>query len=124
MANTKSYSSRLRTLAEDHQAAITRLSEVEREALRAGADALDRLAQTCGTCQHAEAGPMPKTRYDSHQLTPEGVARATAIKEKAEELAALLDKLASPPRPVALAHTHLQTSVMFAVCAVAEGYHE
>lgn len=56
MANTKSYPSRLRTLADDHWAAITRLSDTEREALRAGAAALDRLAQTCGTCQHADTG--------------------------------------------------------------------
>ena len=55
MAESKTPAERLRMLSDDYQAAITRLSESEREALRAGADALDHLAQTCGNCQHANA---------------------------------------------------------------------
>ncbi|MCC6650637.1 MAG: hypothetical protein IT348_05770 [Candidatus Eisenbacteria bacterium] len=54
MAESKTPAERLRMLSDDYQAAITRLSESEREALRAGADALDHLAQTCGNCQHAQ----------------------------------------------------------------------
>lgn len=67
---------------------------------------------------------MPKTRYDSHKFTAVGASLADAIKEKAEELAGMIDDAAGVCRTQSLAQTHLQTAVMFAVRAVAEAHHE
>ena len=43
----------------DQRAEILRLGAVNRETCEAGADALDRLAQTCATCQHADTADYP-----------------------------------------------------------------
>lgn len=47
------HAERLRELAASVDDDEMNLYPVEREAMRAGADALDRLAQTCGNCRHA-----------------------------------------------------------------------
>lgn len=55
MAETMTPAERLRVLAEwVTQMSIVLPSAAERADLLAGADALDRLAQTCGNCQHAD----------------------------------------------------------------------
>lgn len=54
MADTLTLAGRLRQIADLGAvgAAFALPTDEERGALLAGADALDRLAQTCGTCQH------------------------------------------------------------------------
>lgn len=76
---------------------------------------------------------MP-TRFDSHRLTATGQETVDAIKAKAEELAQLIDQVAEAGLPhvpaynsrrsTAIALTHLQTSVMFAVRAASEAFHD
>ena len=60
----------------------------------------------------------PMTRYDAHAVTTDGLVLMEQIKLMAEELARLYDGLA-PSREASVALTHLQTSVMFGVRAVA-----
>lgn len=65
------------------------------------------------------ASPELLRRFTYHPPSPEGAPRFLAIREKALELAALIESLCPPERETANAVTHVEEAVFWANAAIA-----
>lgn len=60
-----------------------------------------------------------ENKYSYHETTDDQNRRSEAVRDKAREIAVLLDKVCPPSRELSLAHTKLEEAVMWANKSIA-----